>query len=58
MKKKKPSNKKKPTYTDMIDEDKALINLVASFIKQSPKHIAEQEAKEAREARKEAKQKQ
>jgi len=39
----------------MIDEDKALINLVASFIKQSPKHIAEQEAKEAREARKEAK---
>ena len=42
----------------MIDEDKALINLVASFIKQSPKHIAEQEAKEAREARKEAKQKQ
>ena len=24
---------KRPTYSDMIDEDKALINLVAAFIK-------------------------
>ena len=49
---------RKPTYSDMIDEDRALLNLVAQFVKQSPKHIQEQEAKEAREARKEARQKQ
>lgn len=30
---------KKPTYSDMIDEDHALINLVAAYIKQSPKHV-------------------
>ncbi len=42
----------------MIDEDKSLLNLVKQFIKQSPKHIAEQEAREAREAKREAKIKQ
>jgi hypothetical protein len=36
----------------MIDEDKALLKLVAMFIKQSPKHIAEAEAKAAKEAKK------
>ena len=29
----------KPKYSDMIDEDKSLINLVAQFVKQNPKHI-------------------
>ena len=49
---------RRTTYSDMIDEDKALLNLVALFVKQSPKHIQEQEAKEAREARKEAQRRQ
>ena len=49
---------RKPTYSDMIDEDKALLNLVALYVKQSAKHIQEQETREAREARREAKQKQ
>ena len=49
---------RKPTYSDMIDEDKSLLNLVAQYVKQSSKHIQEQEAREAREARREAKQKQ
>jgi hypothetical protein len=48
---------RKPTYSDMIDEDKALLNLVALYVKQSAKHIQEQETREAREARREAKQK-
>jgi hypothetical protein len=29
----------KPKYSDMIDEDKSLLNLVAQFIKQNPKHV-------------------
>ena len=31
--------------SDGIDQDKALLNMVQLFIKQSPKHIAEQESK-------------
>lgn len=49
------SVERKPTYSDMIDEEKALLNLVTQFVKQSSKHIQEQEAREAREARREAK---
>jgi len=52
------TTEKKITYSDMIDEDKALLNLVALFVKQSPKHIQENEAREAREARREAQRKQ
>lgn len=29
----------KQKYSDMIDENKSLLNLVLAFIKQSPKHI-------------------
>lgn len=51
------TTEKKTTYSDMIDEEKALLNLVALFVKQSPKHIQENEAREAREARREAQRK-
>lgn len=39
----------------MIDEDKALLHLVNLFVKQNPKHIQDQELKQAREAKREAK---
>ena len=45
----------KVKYSDMIDEDKALLHLVNLFVKQNPKHIQDQEAKNAREAKREAK---
>jgi len=38
----------------MIDEDKSLLNLVLAFVKQSPKHIQEKDAREALEAKREA----
>ena len=44
----------KPRYSDMIDEDKSLLNLVAQFVKQNPKHVQEQEARAAKEAKREA----
>jgi hypothetical protein len=44
----------KPKYSDMIDEDKSLLNLVASFVKQNPSHIKEQESRAAKEAKREA----
>lgn len=42
----------------MIDEEKSLLKMVALFIKQSPKHIAEAEAKAAKEAKRQARIKQ
>lgn len=45
----------RPLNPEQIDEDKSLLNLVAQFIKQSPKHIAEAEARQAKEAKREAK---
>ena len=39
---------------DMIDEDKSLLNLVLAYVKQSPKHIQEKDAREALEAKREA----
>ena len=44
----------KQKYSDMIDEDKSLLNLVLAFVKQSPKHIQEKDAREALEAKREA----
>lgn len=44
----------KPKYSDMIDEDKSLLNLANQFVKQNPKHIQEQEARNAKEAKREA----
>ena len=44
----------KQKYSDMIDEDKSLLNLVLAYVKQSPKHIQEKEAREALEAKREA----
>lgn len=38
----------------MIDEDKSLLNLVLAFVKQSPKHIQDREAREAQQAKREA----
>jgi hypothetical protein len=49
---------RKVKHSDMIEEDKSLMNLVQQFIKQSPKHIQDQEAREAKEAKKEARLKQ
>ena len=31
----------RPIYSDGIDESKSLLNLVAQFVRESPKHIAE-----------------
>lgn len=45
----------KPMHTDGIDEDKSLLNMVAQFVKQNPKHVAEAEARQAKEAKREAK---
>lgn len=45
----------KQKYSDMIDEDKSLLNLVQTFIKQSPKHVQEKENREAIEAKREIK---
>ena len=42
----------------MIDEEKSLQNLVAQFVKQNPKHIAEAESRNNKEAKREAKLKQ
>ena len=42
----------------MIEEDRALLRMVAMFIKQSPKHIAEAEAKTAKEAKRQTRIKQ
>lgn len=44
----------KPKYADMIDEDRSLLNLVNQFVKQNPKHVQEKEAREAKEAKREA----
>ena len=44
----------KPKYADMIDEDKSLLNLVAQFVKQNPKHVQEAEARATKEAKREA----
>ena len=42
----------------MIEEDRALLRMAAMFIKQSPKHIAEVEAKAAKETKRQARIKQ
>jgi len=47
----------KMQLTDMIDEDKSLLNLVSAFIKQAPKYIQEKEQRENKEAKQEAKNK-
>lgn len=47
---------RKMQYSDMIDEDKSLLNLVKAYIKQNPKYIQEKEQREAKEAKMEAKQ--
>lgn len=39
--------------SDMIDEDKSLINLVKAFIKQSPKHTHENQQKQRTETKQE-----
>jgi len=44
----------KVKYSDMIDEDKSLLNLVKQYIKQAPKYIQDQENREAKEAKQEA----
>jgi len=48
----------KPKYSDMIDEDKSLLNLVGQFVKQNPKHMQEAETRAAKEVKREARQKQ
>ena len=45
---------RKMKQLDMIDEDKSLLNLVLAYVKQSPKHIQEKDAREALEAKREA----
>ena len=45
----------KPNTEDGIDEEKSLLNLVAQFVKQNPKHVAEAEHREAKEKKREAK---
>lgn len=46
---------RKVKQLDMIDEDRSLMSLLQQFIKQSPKHIQEQEQAKAKEAKIEAK---
>ena len=44
----------KVKYSDMIDEDRSLLNLVKQYIKQAPKYIQDQENREAKDAKQEA----
>ena len=41
----------KQKYSDMIQEDKSLLNLVAAFVKQSSEHIKDKEREEKQEAK-------
>lgn len=44
-------------YSDMIDEDKSLLNLVLAYIKQAPKYISDEQQRQKATAKQEAKNK-